>query len=154
VAGSALRDAIEDQMFGQNREQLRLFFKSSWDKRLAGATLQGVEQLVAQVVEQHPEYHAQLGDEGALQRDYSPAAGETNPWLHMAMHVTLAEQLGADRPAGFRDAYVAAVRRFGEPHAAEHAMLECLGLALWEAQRAGSLPDEARYLECIKRLAG
>jgi len=31
-------------------------------------------------------------------------------------------------------------------------MIECLGRALWEAQRAGTQPDESAYLECLQRL--
>ncbi|MDJ0740396.1 MAG: DUF1841 family protein [Gammaproteobacteria bacterium] len=140
-------------MFGQDREQLRRFFATSWRKRQSGEPLQGLEQLVSQIVEQHPEYHAQLADDEQLQRDFTPETGETNPWLHMGMHVSLGEQLGADRPAGVRELYRQIAARHGDAHAAEHAMMECLGLVLWEAQRAGRTPDEAAYLECLKRLA-
>lgn len=139
-------------MFGQDREQLRRFFKTSWNKRLAGQPLQPLEQLVAQVIEQHPEYHAQFADEEQLQRDFSPDHGETNPWLHMGMHISLGEQLGADRPAGIRALYQQIVMRFGDHHAAEHAMMDCLGVVLWEAQRSARAPDEAAYLECLKKL--
>ena len=139
-------------MFGQDREQLRRFFKASWDKRLAGQALQPLEQLVAQVIEQHPEYHAHLTDDEQLQRDFSPAHGETNPWLHMGMHISLGEQLGADRPTGIRALYQQIVMRFGDHHAAEHAMMDCLGAVLWEAQRSGDTPDEAAYLDCLRKL--
>jgi hypothetical protein len=139
-------------MFGQDREQLRRFFKTSWNKRLAGQALQPLEQLVAQVIEQHPEYHAHFVDDELLQRDFSPDHGETNPWLHMGMHISLGEQLGADRPAGIRALYQQIVMRFGDHHAAEHAMMDCLGAVLWEAQRSARAPDEAAYLECLKKL--
>jgi len=33
-------------------------------------------------------------------------------------------------------------------------MIECLGRVLWEAQRAGSQPDETLYLECLRRVEG
>ena len=139
-------------MFGQDREQLRRFFQTSWSRRLAGEPLQPLEQLVAQVIEQHPEYHAYLADQDQLQRDFSPGNGETNPWLHMGMHISLGEQLGADRPAGIRDIYTRIAARFGDHHAAEHAMMDCLGVALWEAQRSHRMPDEQAYLECLKKL--
>ena len=140
-------------MFGQNRDQLRRFFRTSWARRLAGESLQPLEQLVAQVIEQHPEYHHHLDDEDQLQREFTPDQGETNPWLHMGMHITLGEQLGADRPAGIRSAYQRIVARFHDQHAAEHAMMDCLGVVLWEAQRSGGLPDEQVYLQCLERLA-
>lgn len=138
-------------MFGQDRAQLRQFFKTSWDKRLAGSPLQPLEDLVASVIAQHPEYQGLLDEDDQLQRDYDAASGETNPWLHMGMHITLGEQLGADRPTGVRALYQQAVARHGDAHAAEHQMMECLGLVLWEAQRANRLPDETAYLECLRR---
>ena len=140
-------------MFGQNREQLRRFFQTSWQKRLNGQTLQPLEQLVVQVIEQHPEYHRHLDDADHLDRDFTPEQGETNPWLHMGMHITLAEQIGSDRPAGIRDSYQQVLARYSDNHAAEHAMMDCLGVALWEAQRRGAAPNEQSYLECLKKLA-
>ena len=140
-------------MFGQDREQLLRFFQTTWQKRLDEQPLQALEQLVAQVIEQHPEYHRHLSDENGLQRDFSPEQGETNPWLHMGMHISLSEQLGADRPGGIRGLYQQIVARMGDPHAAEHAMMDCLGAVLWEAQRAGQPPNEAGYLDCLKKLA-
>lgn len=141
-------------MFGQDREQLRRFFATSWQKHVAGQPLQALERLVADVVAQHPEYHAIVDDAEQQQADFSPAQGETNPWLHMAMHVSLGEQLGADRPPGIRALYQQAVARHGDAHSAEHAMMECLGLVLWEAQRGNRQPDENAYLDCLKKLTG
>ena len=140
-------------MFGQDREQLRRFFQTSWDKRLTGQALQPLERLVAEVIAQHPEYHACLADEEQLQQDFGPEQGQTNPWLHMGMHITIGEQLGADRPSGIRSAYQRLVLSQGDSHAAEHAIMECLGAVLWEAQRSGAVPDEQAYLACVKRLA-
>lgn len=140
-------------MFGQDREQLRRYFQTTWTKRQSGETMQPLEHVVAQIIEQHPEYHRQLMDEGQLQRDFIPEQGETNPWLHMGMHIALAEQLGGDRPTGIRAHYQSILARYGDQHAAEHAMMECLGMALWEAQRAGSEPDEKAYLACLTKLS-
>ena len=33
-------------------------------------------------------------------------------------------------------------------------MSECLGAALWDSQRSGRPPDEAAYLESLRRPAG
>ena len=141
-------------MFGQNREQLRRFYQQVWEKRRANAPLAGVEQIVAQVIEQHPEYHALIDDPQALERDFHVEDGQTNPFLHMGMHITLAEQLGSDRPAGIRGLHQKITLRTGDAHQTEHKMMECLGLVLWEAQRAGKPPDEEAFLECMRKLAG
>jgi len=141
-------------MFGQNREQLRRFYQQVWDKRRAKSPLAGVEEIVAQVIEQHPEYHALITDPQALERDFHVEDGQTNPFLHMGMHITLAEQLGSDRPAGIRSLHQKITLQTGDAHQAEHKMMECLGLILWEAQRAGKPPDEQAFLECMRKLAG
>ncbi|MCB1786537.1 MAG: DUF1841 family protein [Chromatiaceae bacterium] len=141
-------------MFGQNREELRRFYKTSWDKRCAGEPLQPLERLVAEVVAQHPEYHTLLSGSGALQRDFDATDGEVNPWLHMGMHVTLGEQITADRPPGIRGIYHRIMLRLGDAHSTEHAMMDCLGMSLWEAQRANALPDERHYIDCLKKLGG
>jgi hypothetical protein len=32
-------------------------------------------------------------------------------------------------------------------------MMECLGKVLWQAQLSRTMPDEAAYLECLRKLA-
>ena len=68
----------------------------------------------------------------------------------MGLHIAIREQLSIDRPAGVKAAYAALLKKTGDPHAAEHAMLECLAETLWHAQRDNRLPDEQAYLICIK----
>ena len=152
-------------MFGQDREQLRQFYFEVWrKKRLPAASqpLEPLEQLVASVIEQHPEYHALLEQPAnstdadsvsALHRDYAPDDGQTNPFLHMGMHIALHEQLLSDRPAGIRPLYQRLCQLSGDIHRAEHRMLDVLGETLWEAQRSGQAPDETDYLRRLQALA-
>lgn len=142
--------------FGQNRQQLRQFFVSAWQKRRDLQPLQPLEALVADVVERHPEYHTLLQSsdhDSVTQQDYPPESGEGNPFMHLGMHVALHEQLASDRPPGVKDVYQRLCQHYGEPHQAEHQMLEALGETLWEAGRDGRPPDEQRYLERLRRLA-
>lgn len=142
-------------MFAQNRSELRRMFFDVWTKINESAPLTVLESLVAGVIDEHPEYHHLLSDPDAtLDKDYAPESGQINPFLHMAMHIAIREQLGADRPPGIVAAHRVLSARLDGPHEAEHAMLECLGEALWTAQRRGAMPDEAAYLECVRRRAG
>lgn len=141
-------------MYSNDRSTMRRVFADSWRKANEGSPLEPMERLIAEVVRLHPEYHGLLqSDADKLDRDYLPEGGETNPFLHMGMHITLQEQLGTDRPVGIRAAYSQLVQNIGDAHSAEHQMMECLGLALWEAQRAGGMPDEQAYLQCVRKLA-
>jgi hypothetical protein len=141
-------------MFGNDRNQLRQFYCDIWARRQRGESLDPLAAQIAAVIDAHPEYHALLTDpEAALGAEYTPEMGQTNPFLHMGMHLAIREQVSTDRPAGIRAAYQLMLARHGE-HEAEHHIMECLGKALWEAQRAGREPDEALYLECVRQLAG
>jgi len=111
-----------------------------------------MEAIIADIIQLHPEYHPLLqASESAIEKDYSPEEGQTNPFLHMGMHISLREQSGSDRPAGIQGIYQKLVQQRGV-HDAEHAMIECLGEVLWTAQRMNSRPDEDAYLTCLRKL--
>jgi len=92
--------------------------------------------------------------EEALDRDWDPRAGEANPFLHLALHLAIVEQLGLDRPAGIRALHRNLSREMGDTHEAEHRIVECLARALWRAQHDGKGFDAKSYLKCIKRVGG
>jgi hypothetical protein len=136
----------------QNREQLRQMYLASWRKFRAQEPLQPLEKQVAAVIAEHPEYIAWLetGQE-VLSADFAPGGGE-NPFLHMGLHLAIREQAATDRPAGFARLHALLCARLGDAHAAEHAIIEPLAETLWEAQQAGTAPDEQQYLLRIEQL--
>ena len=138
---------------GQSRDELRRGWVEAWRKGRARALLTPLESALVGIVDEHPEYHDWLerGDV-AIAKDFTPEHGAVNPFLHLSMHLALREQVGTNRPTGIAAAHARLGARLG-PHEAEHAMMEALGRALWEAQRAGVAPDERSYLEDIERLA-
>ena len=141
-------------LFDTDRDSLRRFYVESWQKAREGRPLTPLESQVADVVERHPEYQAMLGDpERAMGREYLPEDGETNPFLHMGLHLALAEQVSTDRPPGVAAVHRRLGARLGGSHDAEHAMMECLAEAIWQAQRDGRAPDEDAYMACLERLA-
>ena len=140
-------------IFGNDRNELRQMYVSAWRKKCAGEVLSPLESQIAQVIEEHPEYQGAMTDD-KLDESYTPDAGQTNPFLHMGLHLAVREQIATDRPAGvaalFRDILAAA----GDRHAAEHRVLDCLAEALWAAQASNALPDEAAYLRSLRRILG
>lgn len=140
-------------MFTQDREQLRKVFIESWRKFRANEALEPLEQLIAQAIHAHPEYHAQFDHpDRLLDKDYTPEMGQSNPFLHLGLHIAVQEQIAADRPAGIRALYQRLVARLDDAHAADHRVADCMAEALWTAQRAGTAPDEASYLACVRKL--
>ena len=140
-------------MFNPSREQVRLFFCDAWRKHRARLVLEGAEVTAAELIEQHPEYHALLENpEAAVAQEFTPEGGQMNPFLHLSLHLAIADQFSIDQPPGIRAAYQALRQRL-EVHDAEHAVLECLGEALWRAQQNGGAIDAELYLENVRRAA-
>ncbi|MCC5811892.1 MAG: DUF1841 family protein [Ectothiorhodospiraceae bacterium] len=140
-------------MFSSDRDQLRRQYLLAWRKQQQGEPMTPLEAAIAQVVADHPEYHKLLSsEERALGREYLPEQGETNPFLHMGMHLALREQVHTNRPKGIRAVYQELVRVTGDPLEAEHLMMDSLAESLWLAQRDGVAPDERAYLKRLRKL--
>ena len=139
--------------FGQNRDELRRFYIEAWRKHNEKLPIEPLEGMIIDIIAIHPEYQPLLADEEqALSHDYSTEQGQTNPFLHMGMHIAIREQLSTHRPAGINAAYETLLKQLGDVHPVEHRMMDCLGEAMWEAQRNNAAPDEAAYLSCLQGL--
>ena len=137
----------------QSRDEVRQIYLDVWCKMQQQQLLEPMEALIADVIEAHPEYHSLLrASDEIKQQEFAPEQGQTNPFLHMGMHIALREQAGADRPAGIAELHRQLSAKRGQ-HEAEHAMMECLGQTLWQAQRDATAPDETAYLECLRKLS-
>src|SRR5436190_15469534 len=136
-------------MFNPSRDEVRRMFFGAWRKYRDGVPLAGIEALALDVILEHPEYHAVLDDEARYcEKDY---VDETNPFLHMSLHLALEEQLSIDQPPGIAGRFAALLERTGERHDALHEAIECLAETIWRAQRDHAPPDGAAYLACLER---
>ena len=138
-------------MFAPTRDEARLFLVDAWRKYRAGEPSSALERTAAQLIAMHPEYHAVLESPDDVDRDYSPEQGDINPFLHLSLHLAVAEQLAIDQPAGIKAHYERLCVARGDSHAALHAVVECLGEVVWQAQRLGTPPDPALYIACLER---
>ncbi len=138
-------------LYTSERDKLRQFYVECWRKARNGLPMEPMEQMVARVIEMHPEYHKMLENE-QLGNEYKPEDGETNPFLHMGMHLGLQEQVVMDRPAGIKAIYQQLGEKYADVSKTEHAMMDCLAEMMWQAQKNQSEPDEAAYLSCLKQL--
>ncbi|HET9339826.1 MAG TPA: DUF1841 family protein [Casimicrobiaceae bacterium] len=139
-------------MFTPSRDEARRFIVDAWAKFRAGAPLSDLERIVASLVAMHPEYHALLDDgERSVERDWTPDGGAVNPFLHLSLHLAVAEQLAIDQPPGIRAEFERLRGARGDEHDALHAVVECLGETMWQAQRLGTGPDAVVYLDCLRR---
>ncbi len=139
-------------MFNPSRDEARRFLIDAWNKRRAGPPLSGSrahrrgDHRAASRIPR-----AARGSRDNLDRDWRPESGDVNPFLHLSLHLAVAEQLSIDQPPGIRAEFERMRIARGDEHEAQHAVLECLGEVLWNAQRHGTAPDAALYLACLER---
>lgn len=139
-------------MFNPSRDEARLFLFESWRKRRARELLTPLEDLAAQLIDRHPEYHELFSDPEHYQdKDYAPDGNVVNPFLHLMMHLSLEEQISIGQPHGIREQFSRLTQKYQSEHEAQHAMMECLGEMIWQAQRNGTPPDAAIYLSCLAK---
>ena len=145
-------------MFTPSKDEVRRFFRETWRKHQEAHILTPLETMALDWIIEHPEYHGILAASIPDADDYRIEDGTTNPFLHLSMHLAIAEQLSIDQPPGIRAAYERLVQRSGDAHSAAHDVMECLGEVVWTAQRSGQAlpPDEMtqQYLDCLARRAG
>jgi hypothetical protein len=141
-------------MFNPSQEDVRRFFTGVHEKTRARQPLDALETLASQWLQEHPEYDQDMADaEAAVARVYDGSNGQANPFLHLAMHLSISEQCSIDQPRGIRQAVELLAARRGSLHDAHHEAMECLGEMLWESQRSGRPPDGQAYIDCVQRRA-
>lgn len=139
--------------FGDNVQDTRQLFYTSWRKHRSKQILIPLEQQLVDVIIFHPEYHSIFEKEDAfLDKDFLPEMGHSNPFLHMGLHLAVREQIATDRPPGVASLFQKAIKKYSDSHHAEHMLMECLAECLWQAQRNRREPDELHYINSIRDL--
>lgn len=142
-------------LFNPSRDEVRQFFFEAWAKFKQQQVLTDLEKIAVSVIHLHPEYHAILdAPEQYKDQAYFPEMGETNPFLHMSLHLSILEQLSINQPIGIAPAYAKLQAKHQDEHSAQHALLECLAETIWLAQRNNTGLDAVHYLNLIQQRAG
>ena len=141
-------------MFNPSQADVRRFLCAVHAKTLSGAPMEAIETLASLWIAEHPEYHAELANaDAAVARNYDETPEQTNPFLHLSMHLSISEQCSIDQPRGIRQAVELLAARRGDLHAAHHEVMECLGQMLADAQASGRPPDGDAYIAAVQRRA-
>ena len=139
--------------YGQSPQDTRLFFYDTWQKYQQKKILTVIEQQLLDVILAHPEYHAILEDKTQIDKTYLPELGETNPFLHMGLHLGLREQIMTNRPSGILDIYQRLLEKLHDPLVVEHRMMDCLVECMWLAQKNQTIPNDDDYLSLLSSMA-
>lgn len=142
-------------LFNPSRDEVRAFFFDTWAKFKAQQPLTDLEKLAFSIIHLHPEYHDILSDpERYQQQAYFPEMGETNPFLHMSLHLSILEQISINQPIGISQIYQQLKAKYQNEHDAQHDLLECLAETIWLAQRNQSGLDAEHYLRLMQQKVG
>jgi hypothetical protein len=142
-------------LFNPSRDEVRAFFFDTWGKFKAQQPLTDLEKLALSIMHMHPEYHDILSDPERYQHQaYFPEMGETNPFLHMSLHLSILEQISINQPIGITPIYQQLKAKHQNEHDAQHDLLECLAETIWLAQRNQTPLDAAHYLGLMQQKAG
>ena len=140
-------------LFNPSRDEVRQFFCTAWQKHMAGGVLTPLEMLACKWIEQHPEYHPILSSPSeALHQEFLPEQGISNPFLHLAMHLSVSEQISINQPLGIQAIAQQLSQKLDSEHDMHHQIMECLGRALWEAQRNNQSLNAESYIESVRQL--
>ena len=146
-------------LFNPSRDEVREFFFGTWTKFKQNLMLTDLEKIALGVMHMHPEYHAILeAPEQFKQQEYFPEFGETNPFLHMSLHVSILEQISINQPIGIAAIYEKLKLKHGDDHQfehhAQHDILDCLAETIWQAQRNNTALDSNNYVQLLQHKAG
>lgn len=141
-------------MFTPSQQDVRRFFCETFRKSHANEILTPLEAIASDWIKQHSEYDEVLSDlDTSLYANYSMDQGNSNPFLHLSMHLSIAEQITVDQPRGVRAAFEILTKKLSSQHEAHHEIMECLGTMIWNSQRNGLPPDGEAYIEALKKRA-
>lgn len=139
-------------LYNPSRDQARQFLFDAWAKFKAQTPLTDLEKIAVEVIQMHPEYHAVLDSpERYMSQQYFPEMGETNPFLHLSLHISVIEQISINQPIGIRLVYDKLLQRYNDKHQAQNDVLECLAETIWQAQRNNMPLDSESYLNLLKK---
>lgn len=138
-------------LFDKTRDETRQTYFDVWQKFRQNQPLEPSEQQIVRVILDHPEYHQVFDNpEKYRDREYLPETGETNPYLHLGLHLGIRDQLALDRPQGIRSLYQRLMTHYGDPLVVEHEIMTALAEEIWRMQRQQSPFDDAAYLASLR----
>lgn len=143
-------------MYDINTSDVRRFFAEVWQKRQQPQQLDAMQQKALRIIAVHPEYDYYLAHiDDYLTRNWLPEDGQTNPFLHLSLHLSIQEQVSIDQPFGIAGIHrQLCARHDGDWVKAEHDMMDALVETIWQAQRYRQGLDVNAYITRLRRLVG
>ena len=138
-------------MFNISQEEVRRYFSSVWQNR-HNQSLDAQQQKILAIILEHPEYQPILENiEHYLDYQWLPEEGQSNPFLHMSLHLSLQEQNSINQPEGITSLYQEITKKYQDIHRAEHIMMDALTEMIWQAQQNHQGFDVNLYITLLRQ---
>lgn len=140
-------------MLETDRQKLRQKYFDVWARHIEKLPMEPLDIQICDLILAHPEYQSIFNQpDRYLDKDYLPEQGESNPFLHLSLHLGVREQISTNRPAGIYHVYEDLMSRYQDNHHVEHILMECMMEQLFEAQQKQQAPDEQAYIDALQKL--
>lgn len=130
-------------------KEARTKIQRVWQKIKKGKPLQGEEERLGKILQEHPEYHSFW--ESPLS---SSQTQKDNPYLHIYLHIAVENQIAEEDPRQVNLFYRRKIAQGENRHRAIHQIVEVLREVLFEALRYRKPLDRAKYIEKLRELQG
>jgi hypothetical protein len=139
-------------LYNPSRDQARQFLFVAWANFKKNLSLTDLEKIAVEVIQMHPEYHVVFDSpERFMHQQYFPEMGETNPFLHITLHLSVIEQISINQPIGITQVYDKLRQRHNDTHLAYHDLIDSLAETIWQSQRNNEPLNSERYLILLRQ---
>lgn len=124
-----------------------------WEMVMTEAELEGEEAVLAEILKQHPEYFDIWEHAGILDPSEEVLRDGANPFVHVAIHQTVENQIADRDPLQTAETLEALMQAGYTRHEAIHAIGAIISDEIFEIMRDNRRFDEAGYVEALRDLA-
>jgi hypothetical protein len=124
-----------------------------WEMVMAGAELEGEDATFAEILKQHPEYFDIWERAGILDPGEEITRDGANPFVHVAIHQTVENQIANHDPSQTAETLEALMQAGYTRHEAIHAIGGILAEEMFEILRDKRPFNETGYIQALRDLA-
>lgn len=143
---------MEDE-YTELRYLTRSHLSLIWELTMAGAELEGEEATFAKILKQHPEYFDIWERAGILDPHEEVLREGANPFVHVAIHQTVENQIANHTPPQTAETLEALMQAGYTRHEAIHTIGAIVAQEIFEILRDNRPFNEAAYVEALRDLA-
>jgi Domain of unknown function (DUF1841) len=135
-----------------SKDEVRKIWCEVYTKSMNSGELTEMEAAMASIIALHPEYEWVLGEVAvAVTHEFSIDCWESNPFLHLSLHLAIAEQLKSGGQNDVHEVFAEMAVLADSRHEAEHFAMGCLAASISESRRKRTALTTDNYLKLLRQ---